>query len=102
MESVSMKLCKSGGWWKRLSAGRAGPALTLAGAQILALPARAQSGSQSAPADAQKPAQSQDIPDAPSVVQPPTPERLDKPPANPPDADKAGAQPGTPAPAQAQ
>ncbi len=78
-------------------------ALTLVGAQVVSVPARAQSGNQSAPADAQKPAQSQDIPDAPSVVQPPTappPERLDKPPANPPDADKAGNQPGSKPPAQ--
>ena len=105
MESVSRKLCKNGGWWKLLSAGLAGTALTLAGVQILVLPARAQSGNQSAPTDAQKPAQSQDIPDAPSVVQPPTappPERLDKPPANPPDADKAGNQSSSQPPAQTQ
>ena len=105
MESVSRKLCKNLGWWKLLSAGLAGTALTLAGVQILALPARAQSGNQSAPADAQKPAQSQDIPDAPSVVQPPTappPERLDKPPANPPDTDKGGNQSSSQPPAPAQ
>jgi VWFA-related protein len=101
MESVGRKLGENKDLRSLLFAGLAGMALTLAGGQILALPARAQSGSQSAPADAQKPAQSQDIPDAPSVVQPPTPpppERLDKPPANPPDADKSG----NPAPAQAQ
>jgi VWFA-related protein len=101
MESVGRKLGENKDLRSLLFAGLAGMALTLAGVQILALPARAQSGSQSAPADAQKPAQSQDIPDAPSVVQPPTPpppERLDKPPANPPDADKSG----NPAPAQAQ
>src|SRR5580693_9782140 len=95
MESVGRKLGENKDLRSLLFAGLAGMALTLAGVQILALPARAQSGSQSAPADAQKPAQSQDIPDAPSVVQPPTappPERLDKPPANPPDADKAGNQ----------
>jgi VWFA-related protein len=100
MESVGRKLGENEDLRSLLFAGLAGMALTLAGVQILALPARAQ-GSQSAPADAQKPAQSQDIPDAPSVVQPPTPpppERLDKPPANPPDADKSG----NPAPAQAQ
>ena len=105
MESVSRKLCKNGGWWKLLSAGMVGTALTLAGVQILALPARAQSGNQSAPADAQKPAQSQDIPDAPSVVQPPTappPERLDKPPANPPDTDKSGNPSSSQPPARAQ
>jgi len=101
MESVGRKLGENKDLRSLLFAGLAGMALTLAGVQILALPARAQSGSQSAPADAQKPAQSQDIPDAPSVVQPPTPpppERLDKPPANPPDTDKSG----NPAPAQAQ
>ena len=98
MESVSRKLGENKGWRKLLFAGLAGMALTVAGAQILA--AQTQSGSQSAPADAQKPAQSQDIPDAPSVVQPPTPpppERLDKPPATTPDADKTGDK----APAQA-
>jgi VWFA-related protein len=101
MESVGRKLGENKDLRSLLFAGLAGMALALAGAQVLAVPARAQSGSQSAPADAQKPAQSQDIPDAPSVVQPPTPpppERLDKPPANPPDADKSG----NPAPAQAQ
>ena len=100
MESVSRKLGENKGWRRLLLAGLAGMALTLAGAQVLAVPARAQSGSQPAPTDAQKPAQSQDIPDAPSAVQPPTPappERLDKPPVNPPDADKAGDK----APAQA-
>jgi VWFA-related protein len=105
MESVSRKLGKNNGWWRLLSAGLAGMALTLAGAQVLSVPARAQSGSQSAPADAQKPAQSQDIPDAPSVVQPPTappPERLDKPPANPPDAEKTGNPSSSRPPAQAQ
>jgi VWFA-related protein len=101
MESVGRKLGENKDLRSLLFAGLAGMALALGGAQVLAVPARAQSGSQSAPADAQKPAQSQDIPDAPSVVQPPTPpppERLDKPPANPPDADKSG----NPAPAQAQ
>ncbi len=100
MESVSEKLRENRGWWRLVLAGLAGMALALPGAQVLAVPARAQSGSQSAPADAQKPAQSQDIPDAPSAVQPPTPtppERLDKPPVNPPDADKASGK----APAQA-
>ena len=101
MESVGRKLGENKVWRRLAPAGLAAMALALAGVQILAVPARAQSGSQSAPADAQKPAQSQDIPDAPSVVQPPTPpppERLDKPPANPPDTDKSG----NPAPAQAQ
>jgi len=101
MESVGRKLGENKVWRRLAPAGLAAMALALAGVQILAVPARAQSGSQSAPADAQKPAQSQDIPDAPSVVQPPTPpppERLDKPPANPPDADKSA----NPAPAQAQ
>jgi len=101
MESVGRKLGENKVWRRLAPAGLAGMALALAGVQILAVPARAQSGSQSAPADAQKPAQSQDIPDAPSAVQPPTPpppERLDKPPANAPDADKSA----NPAPAQAQ
>jgi VWFA-related protein len=96
MESVSRKLGENEGWRRLVFAGLAGMALTLAGAQVLAVPARAQSGSQSAPADTQKPAQSQDIPDAPSAVQPPTPpppERLDKPPVPPPDADKPGDKP---------
>ena len=102
MESVSRKLGENKHWGRLLFAGLAGTALILAGAQTVAIPARAQaqSGTQSAPADAQKPAQSQDIPDAPSAVQPPTsapPERLDKPPATPPDADKTGEK----APAQA-
>ncbi len=91
MESVSGKLGKNKSWWGPVLAGLAGVALALTAAQVLVVPARAQSGSQSAPTDAQKPAQSQDIPDAPSAVQPPTPpppERLDKPPVNPPDADK--------------
>jgi len=99
MESVGRKLGENKVWRRLAFAGLGGMALALAGAQVLAVPARAQSGSQSA--DAQKPAQSQDIPDAPSAVQPPTPpppERLDKPPANPPDADKSA----NPAPAQAQ
>src|ERR1700722_11501032 len=105
MESVSRKLGKNNGWWRLLSAGLAGMALTLAGAQVLSGPARAQSGSPSAPAGAQKPTQSQDIPDAPSVGQPPTappPERLDKPPANPPDAEKTGNPSSSRPPAQAQ
>src|SRR5580692_12270340 len=105
MESVGRKLGENKVWRRLAFAGLGGMALALAGAQVLAVPARAQSGSQSAPADAQKPAQSQDIPDAPSVVQPPTappPERLDKPPANPPDAGKAGNQSSSQPPARAQ
>jgi VWFA-related protein len=105
MESVSRKLGENKGWRSFLFAGLAGIALTVAGAQVLAVAAQAQSGNQSAPADAQKPTQSQDIPDAPSVVQPPTPpppERLDKPPATPPDADKSGNQSSSEPPAQAQ
>jgi VWFA-related protein len=101
MESVSRKLRENESWRRLLFAGLAGMALTVAGAQVLAIQAQAQSGSQSAPADAQKPAQSQDIPDAPSVVQPPAPpppERLDKPPVTPPDA----GTPGDKAPAQAR
>src|SRR5579863_7839227 len=63
--------------------------------EALVLPAQAQSGaSQSAPVEAQKPAQSQDIPDAPSTVQPPEPERLDKPPVNPPPPPAGDKTPG--------
>lgn len=96
MDSVNRKPGKGRGCWGFRPVSLAGAAfifavVTLAVAQLAVLPARAQStADQSAPANAQKPAQTPDIPDAPSTVQPPEPERLDKPPVNPPPAPDKG------------
>lgn len=104
MESFSGAVSKGKSWLglTRLTRMALLPyALMLSAAFVLAaaVPARAQSDTgqantgQSAPADAQKPAQAQEIPDAPSTVQPPAPERLDKPPATqPPATDKPAKQ----------
>jgi VWFA-related protein len=77
--------------WSRLAALAAlgGIALVLVLAPVLGVPVQAQSGGNPPATQDQKPAQSQDIPDAPSVVQPPTPtfpERPEKPPATQPPA----------------
>ncbi len=86
---------KSKSWRRTAITALAGIALVLAWAPGLVVSARAQSGGSQPATQDQKPAQSQDIPDAPSVVQPPTPtfpERLDKPPATQPQAgDRAAA-----------
>ena len=95
MEPLSGRMGKDKGWSRPALRALAGIALVLAVAPFFGISARAQSGGSQPAAQDQKPAQSQNIPDAPSTVQPPVPplpERLDKPPANlPPATDQAPA-----------
>src|SRR5271167_525204 len=73
LKSASRKTDMNKSWWKTALPSLAGIALALAFTQVSVIPAQAQSAaSQPAPQD-QKPAPAQDIPDAPSVVQPPVP-----------------------------
>ncbi|HLW83590.1 MAG TPA: VWA domain-containing protein [Candidatus Sulfotelmatobacter sp.] len=96
MESVglSRKTGKNENWERTTLAALAGIALAFAWALSSAVPARAQSGA-SQPATQEQKQAPQDIPDAPSTVQPPVappPERLDKPPVTPPATDQHPAR----------
>ena len=86
-------------------------AILLAGILLVAVPSvycqPGQSQSQAGDSQSQQPAQSQDVPDAPSVAQPPTtapPTRLDDkvPLPPPPSADSGNSQPAETAPKKAQ
>jgi VWFA-related protein len=73
LEICKWKTDRNKSWWKTAIPSLAGIALVIVWAQIFVIPAQAQSAASQPALQDQKPAPAQDIPDAPSVVQPPVP-----------------------------